>query len=188
MRYFVTGITITLLLSSVSTTLDSDLPRWKNRQKTQSDTDLYSDHHFTSQHAINGYVPSIGFESDGYGISKRSNRKTVHGYYCGSSKHEQHFYEQDYINNAATQACNELGLGSEKKRKNLKPFTATSYQSFQGPYYEYPIRGKHKKKLFAKKKKNKYPNRVVINTQCEIVDVVTNNEDFHYQQCTRGWH
>ncbi|RKF58012.1 hypothetical protein OnM2_070030 [Erysiphe neolycopersici] len=188
MRSFLTAITITLLLSLVSTT-DSNSPKWQNRpEKAQAESDSYTGLVVDSIPIFNEYVPSSDFDFDDLRISKRAERKNVHGYYCGSSKHQRIFYEQNYINDAATKACDELGLGSGKKRKYLRPYEATSYSRFKGPYYEYPMRAKHKKKLFAKKRKNKYPNRIIINTECEVVDVVTNDADFHYQQCTRGWH
>lgn len=188
MQPFLTAISIALLLPLVSTH-DSDSQNWKNRPKNaQSDSNTYTDLIVDSNPIFDTYVPALNFDFIGFGIGKRAEHKSVHGYYCGGSKHQRIFYEQNQINDAATKACAELGVSSGKKRKYLKPYEATSYARFQGPYYEYPLHGKHKRKFFGKKRKNKYTNRIIINTQCEIADVVTKDADFHYQQCTRGWH
>ncbi|POS82474.1 hypothetical protein EPUL_006817, partial [Erysiphe pulchra] len=137
-------------------TTNCDSENWKNCPKNaQSNSDSYTGLIVDSTPIFGEYVPSLDFDFDGFGISKRAEHKSVHGYYCGSSKHQRIFYEQNYINDAATKACSELGSSSGKKRKNIRPYEATSYSRFQGPYYEYPIQGKHKKKLFAKKRKNK---------------------------------
>ncbi|KAI1002461.1 hypothetical protein K3495_g5739 [Podosphaera aphanis] len=105
------------------------------------------------------------------------------GYFCREpgKKSKQKFIKLKNINESATKACERLGATKFTTWHFPAPYPAAVY-SAPGPYVEWPIGYKG-----PLSKKRPSIHHVVINAQCDIVDVVTHHTDGHYEQCERKW-
>ncbi|KAI1002462.1 hypothetical protein K3495_g5740 [Podosphaera aphanis] len=104
------------------------------------------------------------------------------GYYCNQpKKSKRKFFKISEINDAVADACDQLGSTKLTDWPFPVDFTATTY-SEPGPYFEWPIL--YSGPISTKKVKLQH---VVIDKKCNLVDVITQYEDGHYEQCEKKW-
>ncbi|KAI0998230.1 hypothetical protein K3495_g9965 [Podosphaera aphanis] len=130
--------------------------------------------------SLPGYVNDVDESHPSFSLEKRRSKM---GYYCSKSKitKRRRFYKRKEINEAATKACERLGATKILKWSYPANYAAASY-AVPGPYLEWPIGYSGP---ISTKRINR--DRIVINTQCDVVDVVSRRKDGKYQQCEPKW-
>ncbi|KAI0994508.1 hypothetical protein K3495_g13674 [Podosphaera aphanis] len=110
-------------------------------------------------------------------------RGTKFGYICinpSQSIPDNIFLTKREINKAATKACDKIGAKKTIKGGFPLEYSATEY-SVPGPYLEWPVGFK------GLSSARKSPLRIVVDKNCEVIDVVTQFGDGTYEPCQAKW-
>ncbi|KAI1002460.1 hypothetical protein K3495_g5742 [Podosphaera aphanis] len=111
----------------------------------------------------------------------RPTSKNIDGYDCPKRKKPSKsvFIEKEKIEESINDACERLEAPQFTRWAYPAQYLAASY-ALPGPYAEWPIeyRGPSTEKISD--------HRVVIDMNCNLVDVVTQFKDGHYAECKKA--